>query len=141
MSDTKKILEKFEKNMKQVAAILAGQWPVKEPKLNKDEIDVAVETFTKDKKEQAIKNFVTDLNILVESYRNFMKETEAERKKFESIVVEKKKEMNTRFEALLKRVEDINSIEKSYLAILQDLSSPEGSITTENKEKEDEEEE
>lgn len=122
-NDSSKDAKKFDAAMKRIVAILGGDTLLKATKIEGSDLSVLVERISKTEKEKLLNEFEAGAISLIERKRAFDRFEREERKKFEKLILDKKKEFVTEAEKLFKLVDKIEGIEREYYETLRSAAT------------------
>lgn len=106
--------QKYESNMKKLFALFSGAQAFKKGKIANKEAGAVIEELTKERKQKMLEEFKTKASKLLDNKVLFDKFVKEETKKFEGVIIAKKKEFNKEMEELFQFVENIEELTKTY---------------------------
>jgi phage host-nuclease inhibitor protein Gam len=116
-----KVDRQYKDALKKMVAIMKGPDNMKATKIKSDEVSDIVDSLLKERRESAIADFKKEAISILDKKMEFDKEVKRLEQEFENKVNAKKTEFTNAMQALFKKVESINDIEKSYLDSLNDI--------------------
>ncbi len=116
-----KVSKKFDQDFKKLVALLGGEKNLKKVNVPNDDLGVIVEELIKERREEFVKEFKSKAKSLLDKKIEFDKEVKKAEEDFKKSVIAKKKEFSEKMKDVFNMVENINEIEKSYYASMQDV--------------------
>ncbi len=109
-----KVSKKFDKDFKQLVALLGGDKNLKRVNVPNDELGTIVEELLKERREEFVKDFKTKAKGLLDKKLEFDKEVKKAEEQLKNTVISKKKEFSEKMKEVFGMVENIQQIETSY---------------------------